>query len=113
MDSHICIYVRIPGFNTPVNSYTVAWFPHDFTDHPPFQLLHEVYEFKDMVAVLKWSCAAINRYWRTVYGSGIWLHRAVASQVVRDGWAWLDTQHSIAIIFVISFGWGTILTYLK
>ncbi len=48
-------------------------------------------EFTEMVAVLKWSCAAINRFWRVIYGNGIWLHQGLAWQTVRDGWAFLET----------------------
>lgn len=48
-------------------------------------------DFRDMVAVLKWSSAAINRFWRIVYGSGIWLHQTVARQLVDDGWGFIDS----------------------
>ncbi|CAK9031900.1 unnamed protein product [Durusdinium trenchii] len=55
-------------------------------------------EFRDMIAVLKWSCAAINRFWRAIYGNGIWLHRTVAAQIVQDGWAWIDGYCTLAAL---------------
>ena len=51
----------------------------------------EAPEFRDMLAVLKWSCTAVNRFWRTIYGSWIWLPRDVATQVVSDGWAFVES----------------------
>ena len=44
-------------------------------------------EFREMLEVVRWSCSAINRYWRVIYGNGIWLTRAQAEGLVRDGWA--------------------------
>ncbi|CAK9100772.1 Uncharacterized protein SCF082_LOCUS47141 [Durusdinium trenchii] len=41
--------------------------------------------YKDIMEVLHWSCFASNRFWRTVYGRGIWLTREEAKAVVRDG----------------------------
>jgi len=54
----------------------------------------EAPEFRDMLAVLKWSCTAINRFWRTIYGSWIWLPQDVATQVVSDGWAFLESWNT-------------------
>ena len=47
-----------------------------------------------MLAVLKWSCAAVNRFWRTIYGSWMWFPRDVATQVLSDGWAFLESWNT-------------------
>lgn len=46
-------------------------------------------QYKDPIEVLKWSCAAINRFWRCVYGCGLWLSRGDAQRIVSDGWAFV------------------------
>lgn len=42
--------------------------------------------FRDIVAVVKCSVCASDSFWRTIYGQGIWIPRAVAQQLVVDGW---------------------------
>ena len=52
----------------------------------------EADEYRDLLAVLTWSCKAINRYWRLIYSNGIWLTRSQAWQLVQDGWAFSEPQ---------------------
>ena len=54
--------------------------------------------------VLHWSCFASNRFWRTVYGRGIWLTREEAKAVVRDGWAFVAVrpQQKETLFYVMS-----------
>ena len=70
-----------------------AWHYFYFDTPMPSYAL-EAPEFRDMLAVLKWSCTAINRFWRTIYGSWIWLPQDVATQVVSDGWAFLESWNT-------------------
>ncbi|CAK9105174.1 Uncharacterized protein SCF082_LOCUS49027 [Durusdinium trenchii] len=42
---------------------------------------------RDILEVLQWSCAAINRFWRCIYSNGIWLSREQAKGL--DGYATL------------------------
>ncbi|CAL1151298.1 unnamed protein product [Cladocopium goreaui] len=42
--------------------------------------------FKDILAVIKTSICANDRFWRAIYAHGIWIPRLVAEQIVKDGW---------------------------
>lgn len=44
---------------------------------------------QEVVEVLRWSCHAIDRFWRSLYGNGVWLDREQAQTLVRDGWAFI------------------------
>lgn len=44
-------------------------------------------EYREILEVLKWTSHACDRYWRTIYGNGIWLTRETARRIIRDGWA--------------------------
>lgn len=50
--------------------------------------------FVEVFSVLRWSCLAINRFWHTVYSSGVWIPRATALQLVRDGFAFTVLWHA-------------------
>lgn len=50
-------------------------------------LVFEAPRFKEVMEVLVWATHACSRYWRTIYGAGIWLDRSQARQIVSDGWA--------------------------
>ena len=47
--------------------------------------------FKVLLDVMVWSSAAINRFWRLVYGSSTWLSRPQAVELVRDGFAFSES----------------------
>ncbi|CAL1173885.1 unnamed protein product, partial [Cladocopium goreaui] len=52
--------------------------------------------FRDIVAVVKCSVCASDSFWRTIYGQGIWIPRAVAQQLVVDGWKLSDGYSTLA-----------------
>jgi len=46
--------------------------------------------FSDHLEVLRWGCNAINRFWRLVYSSSLWVPRNDAKQLVDDGFRFTD-----------------------
>ena len=42
--------------------------------------------FKEILAVIKTSTSANDRFWRAIYEHGICVPRLVAEQIVKDGW---------------------------
>lgn len=60
--------------------------------------------FQEMLDVLRWSMLATNRFWRCIYGSGIWLSRDQATQLVKDGWAFTVPRLGVVTVH-LRFGW--------
>jgi len=54
--------------------------------------------FKDILAVIKTSICANDRFWRAIYAHGIWIPRLVAEQIVKDGWQLTVTRHCFIFI---------------
>ena len=61
-----------------------------------------------MLEVLIWSCKSINRFWRCVYGHGLWLTRLQAESLVRDGWAF-----TVSRLLLVRVHKAFLLVYLK
>ncbi|CAK9042534.1 unnamed protein product [Durusdinium trenchii] len=54
------------------------------------------HEWRDTLEVLRWACAGINRFWRSVYGHGLWLGRDEASALIEDGWTFVEGYATLA-----------------
>lgn len=48
-------------------------------------------QFKDILAVIKISVSAADRFWHELYQHGIWIPRHVAEDVVKNGWKMTDS----------------------
>lgn len=53
--------------------------------------------------MLIWSCKSINRFWRCVYGNGLWLNRLQAESLVKDGWAFTVSRLLLARFLIKIF----------
>lgn len=74
----------------------------------PSMLANHIEEnpLKDILSVIKCTVSASDRFWRTIYESGIWIPRPVASKVVMDGWMLTVPVFGFALLFTGSFCMG-------
>ncbi|CAK9086695.1 unnamed protein product [Durusdinium trenchii] len=65
-------------------------------------------QYREILEVIKVTCVANDRYWRSIYSHGMWIPRREAVQIVTDGWTFtepkLDMDHQLksGVDFVMS-----------
>lgn len=47
-------------------------------------------EWREILQVMRWSCAASGRFWRSLYKHGLWMGRQEGVQLAQDGWDWAE-----------------------
>lgn len=55
-------------------------------------------QYREILEVIKVTCVANDRYWRSIYSHGMWIPRREAVQIVTDGWTFTDGYSTLAAL---------------
>ena len=51
---------------------------------------------------IRWTIKCCNRFWRIVYGYGLWIPKSAAREAVQRGWSWLEPSSHLRLGLILA-----------